>query len=791
MLQDLSYGLRRLRRQPGATLLIASTLALGVGANAAMLKLVDVLMFRTPAHVQHPERIVDVPGAGTYVRYRQLRERLHSVEVAAYTRQTLSFGTGADASPLRVECITPSYFQLLGATPRIGRGFTDADDGVGAPGTIVLSHRFWSRQLGGDPKVVGTPVRVSDRQYHIIGIAQPGFTGVDLGGVDAWILLAASPEACSFIGRNLLNVSGGSWLEMIGGLRDGVSPEAASAELAALQATPGSPSGRGRENAAFTRRYDARRPGLSRDSRLALWLAGGAGVLLLLACANVAGLFWSQMIARRREIAVRLQLGASRGRVFRQCFVESLLHASIGALMALLVARWLGDAILRFFPFGEDAAGFDVRMMATVAAIAFGAGIASGAVPALHAAWTRADRYLRTGHAIPGGRMRVRTLLLVAQAGLALVLVVAAGLFVGSVQNFRRDFAYDLERVVTASIDFRRSPDKSPEEVHATYGLLLERVLRLPQVESAALSATHVLDPEGAVHVFGIRRRPVDQFIMHIRVEVTPEYFATLGLRLIAGRGFSSVPRAENRPPMILDEALARALFGPENPIGQCVFSEATCHEVVGVSESVRATRRSSPNDLYAFVPLGPAGDRESTPQVILVRTRGNAGDAAAAIAQVLQGASPDLPYVNVRPLLDLADREARSWLLGATVFGLFGTLAVILAAVGIYGALAFSVRQRTAEIGLRMAIGADRADIAGMVLRHGGLVAGAGLILGVTAAFSVSRYVQSLLFQSAPADPATFVIACVVVLIAVLAGAVLPALRAARVDPAVALRYE
>lgn len=388
--------------------------------------------------------------------------------------------------------------------------------------------------------------------------------------------------------------------------------------------------------------------------------------------------------------------------------------------------------------------------------------------------------------------MRVRTVLLVAQAGLALVLVVAAGLFVGSVQSFRRDFAYDLERVVVAAIDFRRSPGKSPEEIHATYGLLLDNVRRLPQVESAALSSAHVGDPEAMRRMVGIRRQPGDSSITHTRVEVTPKYFTTLGLRFVAGRGFPPTGGAGRRPPVILDETLASALFKGENPIGQCVFSwpDDTCHEVVGVSESFRATLHPY-HTQHSFVPLEPGATMWMTPQVLLVRTRDNAADAAGAIASVLRGASTDLPYVNVRPLLDLVDVEARSWLLGATVFGLFGTLAVVLAAVGVYGALAFSVRQRTAEIGLRMAIGANRVDVAGMVLRHGGIVAAAGLLLGVTAAFGISRYVQSLLFKVAPTDPVTLVAASAVIVVAVLAGSVVPAMRAARVDPAVALRHE
>lgn len=234
LLQDVGYGLRRIRRQPGFTALIALTLALGVGANAAMFGLVDVLMFRTPAHVPEPERILDVGGAGNYVAYQNLRERLHSIDLSAYTRHTLSFGLGEEAVPLRTECITPSYFRIAGVSPFRGRSFTDADDNPEAPKAIVLSHGFWTRQFGADPRVLGTTVNVAGRQHDVIGIAPRGFTGLGLGAIDAWILLAASPEACSFIGINLLRSTGGSWLTTLGRLRDGVTREQAAAELAAV-----------------------------------------------------------------------------------------------------------------------------------------------------------------------------------------------------------------------------------------------------------------------------------------------------------------------------------------------------------------------------------------------------------------------------------------------------------------------------------------------------------------------------------------------------------------------------
>ena len=800
LLQDLRNAARRLVRQPGLTILVILTLALGVGANAAMFDLVDALMFRRPEHVSEPDRLVAAQRAGNYVRYQELSERIHSVDFAAYTDpQTLSFGAGASALPLRTQCVTPGFFPLLGASSVAGRTFSREDDSLGSDRTVVLSHAFWSRQFGADPRAVGTTVTLVSRPYRVIGVAPKRFTGLELQAVDAWILVAVSPEACSFSGTNLLRSDRGSWLNTIGRLREGVTLPEAVTELAAAEADR-KPlrlrDGRVVETAVkFTLLYPAKRLSvtLTPDSRLALWLAGAAGVLLLLACANIAGLLSMRAVERRREIAVRLQLGASRRRVFVQLLVEHLLTAVLGGMAAVIVAVWLGTAFRTFFPFGRAADLLDLRRLAVLAVLALTAGVLSGTIPALQASRAMMVDHLRTGRAVAPGRSRFRTMLLIAQVALALVLVVGAGLFVRSVQNFRRDFAYDLDHVVTAAIDFRRSTSAQPQQIQRVFERLLSRVRALPQVESAALSSGSILGSGGAARVGFIRRFTSETSPDgHRLTEVTREYFRTLGLRLTQGRPFNNADLASGRPVIILNEALAARLFPGENPVGQCVLCPIECAEVIGVAEPFRASvNPRSQVDSEVFLPLMEGVHSGGIPQILLVRTRARAADDVSAIAAALQGASPDLPYVSVRPLSDLADVQARSWRLGATVFSLFGALAVMLAAIGIYGALAFSIRQRTVEIGVRMALGALRSDVAGMVLRHGALVVVCGCALGAAGAFAASRFVGSLLFNVSPGDPGTFVIAAGVLTLAALAGCIIPAARASRIDPAVALRYE
>jgi putative ABC transport system permease protein len=799
LLQDLRYALRRMRRNPAFTALITLTLALGVGANAAMFGLVDVLMFRTPARVPDPDRIVRVDGAQNYVAYQELRELVRALEITAYTRQTLSFGQGADAVPLRVECVTPTYFRVAGTAPWRGRDFSADDDQLGAPRTVVLSHGLWRNQFGGDSRALGSPVRVAGRPFDVIGIAPEGFTGLGLGTIDAWILLAASPEACSFSGTNLLRSTGGSWLTTVGRVRDGVRREEAQAELASVQ---GQVSARGVRMQAdrtvvpgelgLTPMYASRRVSLSPDDRLALWVSGGAAMLFLLACLNVAGLLWTHALERSREIAVRLQLGASRSRVLAQLLVEHLMIAAVGGAAAVLIDGWIADIIRAYFAPTMDADLMGGRTLAAVAGLAVLAGVLSGLAPALRASRAGAERFLRTGQTVMSPRSRLRPLLLSVQVGLALVLVAAAGLFVRSVENYRRDFAYDLERVIVASIDFRKSSVRTSQEIHGIFRTLEDRVRLVPQVERTALSAAPVLGSgSGGVRVYGIRRSNQDPGAqINALTEVSPDYFATLGLPIVAGRGFTAADAAA--PVVLVSEPLVRQLFPGDDPVGKRLLVGSGAREIVGVARPFRASVRSDNQaESHIFVPLAESANSETAPQTLLVRTRGSASEALPTVAAALQSAATDLPYVQVRTLEQLADVRARSWLLGATVFGLFGALAVALAGIGIYGALSFSIRQRTVEIGVRMALGAVRRDVAVMVLRHGILVAAAGLALGLAGAFAGSRYIESLLFNLAAADAWTLAVACVVVTMAVLCGCIVPAVRATRIDPATALRYD
>jgi ABC-type antimicrobial peptide transport system permease subunit len=364
------------------------------------------------------------------------------------------------------------------------------------------------------------------------------------------------------------------------------------------------------------------------------------------------------------------------------------------------------------------------------------------------------------------------------------------------VRNFHGDLGYDLNRVLAASADLQKAGYRDPADARDRYGLMLARVRELPDVEFGALSTNRVLGERGGT-VTSIVRRPDEPGwgCCHAMVTVTPGYFETLGIRIVRGRTFTDGDtRSGGTAVVILDEDLARKMFASEEPIGQCVLIQLdkNCSHVIGVAESGRrGPLRRSQIDSEFFLPLVQSTANAIVPQTLVVRPKTMSRTAVAAISAAIRSAAPDLPYVDIQPLADLADVEASSWRMGATLFGLFGTLAVVLAAVGIYGALAFSMRQRTPEIGIRLAFGAEPRDIAVMVIRHALFVAAVGLLVGTAASVVLMEYIDSLLLDVAPRDIPTFVTSSIVILTAALLGAVPPAIRAARVDPAAALRTQ
>lgn len=764
---------------------VIAILALGAGSATALVGLADVLLVRPPARVADPENLVEVNGAANYVLYRELARRNRTLDVAAVSSRTLTFGRDESAHPIKIQCVTAAYFDVLGATPVAGRAFLPDEEVRGGEPIAVLAYRLWQRDFGGRPDVVGATAHIGGRSHRIAGIAPPDFRGLGFERVDAWLLMTATPDLCSFLGRDLLDDRSGAWLTTVGRLRPGVPLADAERDVRSLSLHESRRAGSPPLSRELSRAVVSGAP--ARDELLAICLAAGAVLMLLIACANVAGLLSVRAFQRRREIAVRVQLGASRTRVFRHLFAENLMLTGASVFAAWGVASLLTSTLSAFFPVLARDTWFDPRSLVVLAVFTLGAGVVAGIVPAIQAARAQADGILRVGHTAGVGRSRWRNVLIVSQVALALILVASAGLFTHSLVRVKSDLGYELDRVLVAPLDLQHAGVVQAPEIRRAFDEILVRVRALPGIEAASLTARTPDTAGQKITVVAKRASAPAGSLVQMAHYVSPEYFRTLGTRIVEGRPFTPEDRIGAPRVMIVDANLARELWPGEAVVGHCKsLPFPPCATVVGISEPRRfgsLTKRQG----EVFKPL--AQSPGNTPQAVLVRAAGNVHDVIPAVGAAIRSVVPSLAFADVRPLADLVDEGARSWRLGATLFGLFGALALALAAVGLYGSLAFAVRQRTPEIGVRMALGADPSSVARLVLGQAFRLVALGWVLGTAAAMFAADWIRGLLFGVQPNDPVTFTLASLVIVLAGLAGSALPALRAARLDPVVALR--
>lgn len=781
LLREAQFAVRRFGRRssfPGVLL----ALALGVGANAATLTLAAALLLAAPDHVRDPERVVLAPAIGTWVAYSDVSRRSKTLDLAARTRNELSLGAGAEAAAVRVECVTRGYFDLLGVRPVAGRTFQASDAVRGAGGSIVLSHGLWMRRFGGRPEVVGRRVVLSDRGHVVAGVMPRGFRGAGAAAVDAWIPLVAAPELCSFTGTDLLAADGGAWLRVVGRLRDGFDLRDAEAELASLAFE--TPPGR-----LVVPAYGAWRA-RTRDGRVTLWLAGAGGLIFLVACLNVAVLLSIQGLDRAGEFAVRMQLGATRAQVFAQFLLEHLVAAFACAAAAGGVGGAVGRLLAGLLPVAGLDEFFDGPFFLRLAALTLLAGVASGVGPAIGVARNAQSRPMQATAAPARSGAGRRGGLVAAQFALAVVLVVGAGLFVGTVRHLTRAPGFDPDRVIVATVDLVRA-GYSADRIRGVFEEFLRRLEKAPRAVSAAVSLAPLLGSGSSTRAFPIRAAGgAERTVVPTFNAVSPDYFATVGTRILRGRRFAAAD-AGGRAVVVINEGLAERLWPDAEALGRCVaIGGLPCVEVVGVSEDRRHVSVTGVHH-EVFVPWSQTARYVAGPTAptLLVRSRGVAREAVGPVAAALRGADPGLPFLDVRLLADLVDGQTRSWRLGAVVFGLLGGFALALAAVGGFAVLALSVRSRTREIGIRMALGARRGNVLLAVFRGGMGVVGAGLLIGAAAAAAVYRLMDSLLVGVTPADPTSFAAAFLVVLAAGAAACLLPAFRAARMHPAEGVR--
>ncbi len=814
--QDLAYVGRGLRRAPGFTAAVVLTLALGIGANTTMFGVVDHLLLSPPAHVKDPARVVRLqvhrlsPFTGqrvtmayqTFADYQDFAGAGGLESVAAFGRQEVILGRGEGARRVGALFVTASFFDLLGVNPVSGRFFDESEEQPGAPGVVVLSHGLWQGAFGGRQDVLGQSVAIGNGSYVVVGVAPEGFNGVDLEPVDLFLPVHAYTTQTG--SDRWATHRGYYWLQILGRLAPSALRESAAAEATTLHLN-------GRRDYIEQGRYadDARivlgsvkaalGPDAPGEVRVSRWLMVVTFIVLLIACANVANLLLARGTGRRREIGIRIALGISRRRMVGQLFLESLALAALGAVVALGAASWGGQAIRGVFlpEVAWPNSILNLRLLLFTLAVAMTTGLLAGVAPALRGADKGVLGSLKEGGL--GGtsqRSRNQLALLVAQAGLSVVLLVGAGLFVLSLHRARTvDLGLEPEGLILATLELEG--EWEAEAALQLANRARERLQALPGVSGASVASIAPFQGMHALEVFvpGKDSIPVTRPLGPFVTAGSADHLSTLGIRLREGRMFTDQEVAAGGRVAVVTENMARGIWGSESALGQCLIlndRESPCWEVVGIVESNRLTDLAGEAPWQYYLPLGEASlPLGMEPAELLVRTRGDARALLAPIRRELRALDPAVRFTHVRLQQDLIDPELRSWKLGAAVFSLFGILALVVAAAGLYSVLAFNVARRRQELGVRSALGASRSRLLSMVVRQAVGVTAVGVLLGLAVSFLASGSLGPLLFGTSPRDPLVMAGVAVVLLVVALVAGAIPGWSAARADPMRALRID
>ncbi|MFI5231580.1 MAG: ADOP family duplicated permease [Gemmatimonadales bacterium] len=820
--QDLRYAARGLRAKPGFTIAVVLTLGLGIGANAAMFSIVDRLLFRAPAMLRDAattHRVYTVntyrgkEGASSSIAYGRFKDFERTTTAfsrfAQFTARDMAIGGGDDAREMRVGAVSASFFDFFDAPPAVGRYFTAAEDSApnGTP-VAVLSYGYWQTAFGGRHDAIGATLRVGSLVYTVIGVLPAGFAGLwpDQPPV-AYIPIAsfAATQGFAMAGQNWWTTYNWTWSNTLAQRKPGVSVAAATADISkaylrsyeneiagSKRATPVSVS---KPHAVIASVLSERGPNESSLAKVATWISGVALIVLLIACANVANLLLARALNRRREIAVRLALGVSRRRLLSQLLTESVLLAALGGFAGLVIAQ-AGGALLRaaFLPKAvAHSIVTDPRTLLFAALAALAAGVLTGLAPAFQLRSVNLTSDLKTG-AREGTfhRSRLRVALLLMQGALSVVLLVGAGLFVRSLDNVRGiRMGYDIDPILLVNLNMRGVTLDSAATV-LLRAKLLAAAKAIPGVENASLQTSVPFWSSWSedLHVAGIDSvRKLGQFNLN---GVSPEYFATLGTRIVQGRGITEADAATAPGAMVVSAGMAKRLWPSSNAIGQCVKmgSDTTpCIYVVGVAEDIKAQRLDADDAYYYYLSSAQFNPQQGG---LFVRTHAKRGVLASeTVRRALQKEMPGASYVTITPFADIVGGQTKSWELGASMFLTFGLLALLLAAIGLFSVISYNVAQRTHELGVRVALGAQMSDLIRLVVTEGVKLGALGVGIGAAIALASARWMAPLLFKESPRDPVIFGVVAAVLLSVTVVASLIPARRAARVDPNRALRSD
>jgi predicted permease len=810
LLQDLRYGLRSLARRPVFTLVAVLSLALGIGPNTAIFSLVDAVLWRT-VPVEHPETLVGLytqdernPGHNplSHLNWKDYRAMSRSFSgVLGYTFAPVSLQTGA-AEPTRsfVVLASGNYFDLLGIKAERGRTFLPEEDGEpGAHPVVVISHRFWKESLDGDPKAVGRAITINGSGYTVIGVTSGSFTGTNVGlAAQLWVPMAMNRQIIPNETINWFEERRGLMLNAIGRLRPGTTLAEAQAEITTIGARlrrdyPEDNKGR---SATLVPLAEA---ALDPDARQGIMAGTGllmavVGLVLLIACANVSNLLLAQAVARRREMAIRLSQGASRGRLIRQLLTESLLLALLGGALGLLIARWVQILLPRLVPQGpfplDVGLTLDIRILAFTLGVSILTGLLFGLVPALQTSKADLVSALKNQAQAPavGRGFHLRSILVAGQVALSVVSLIAAGLFVrslGKVQSV--DPGFPSEKLAVVSFDAGLQGWDRPRS-EQFYREVRERIARVPGVASAALGQA---GPFGFAFTRSVflegEENPNNGTLIQVNT-ITPEYFDTIGID-VRGRAFTEADREGSPRVVIVNQVMAEMFWPHQDPIGKRVhFFGTDPAEVIGVARTIKYNNPGERPLPYAYEPMA---QRFVTNVTMIVRAERSPETVLPAVQRELKAMVPTMPLIGVSTVPGLL-RDSL-WLprAGASLLALFGVLALGLASVGLYGVMSFAVTQRSREIGVRMALGAQHAHVLRLVLKQGLTLVGAGLIAGLLLALGATRLIGGMLFGVTPTDPMAFGVTFTVLVVVAFGATLIPALRAITIPPILAIRYD
>jgi predicted permease len=799
--QDLRYSVRMLLKKPSFTAIAVLALAIGIGANSAIFSVVNAILLR-PLPYRNFQRIsmiwMDNPKLGvtedwhSYPNYIDYKEQNQTFEDMAAFNDRIFNLTGA-GDPVRVVGVwaSASLFSVLGVEPTLGRSFTEGEEEPGKDLVVVLSNGLWQRRFGGDPGIVGQAINMNGANRIVIGVMPANFAFPEKR-TEVWIPLALTPQRKQ--ARTLIS------FKAVGRLKPGVSMAQAQADLG--------PIAKRIDDQYFQSEYGINLVKLSDQEThkvrpALLILLGAVAFVLLIACANVANLLLARAAIREKEIAIRLALGAGRSRIVRQLLTESAVLGIVGGAVGLLLAVWGLDALLALSPADVprlDQTGIDIRVLAFTLAVSLLTGLIFGLVPAFQASNADLNDALKEGGRGTTGGMRgirIRNLLVVSEIALSLVLLVGSGLLIRSFIRLQQfELGFNPEHLLTMRIQLPGSKYREPNQIAGFYKQLLERMEAIPGVQSAgAISSIFLTDTPQSTS-FTIEGRPAFTGMESIEVpfdSVSTDYFRVMGIPLLAGREFDEHDAIGTTPVAIINQTFARRFFPGEDPVGKRYVYGGPSPEnkwitIVGVVADMRRTGFDRPVRPETFL---PQFQNPANALTIVARTSGDPASLAGALRDEVWAIDKDQSVFDIKTMRQTLSEMLSQRRFNTLLFGIFAAVALILAAVGIYGVMSYAVAERTHEIGLRMALGAQTSDVLNLIVRQGMRLAIIGLAAGLAASFALTRVMSTLLYGVSATDPLTFILIPVVLAGVALAACFVPARRAMRVDPMVALRYE